>query len=422
MQHMSNADNRDQMGNESLIAPIPRITLQAFCETNGTASALQNATQDRRMSKVHVKVQMGGVVGAIESFQSSPTPNVIVIETASQNEYLLEKLNELAELCDPGTKVIVIGQYNDISLYRELISRGVSDYLVVPLNVITFVKVLSNIYSSGASAAIGKVIAVMGAKGGVGASTVAHNLAWHISNRLDLSAAIIDLDLPFGTAALNFNHDPSTGISDAIYAQHTPDEALIDKLLIKCTDKLNLFATYATLDRAYDIPEDGLDAIMDSLRSMIPNIILDIPHIWTSWSRRVLISADEVIIVAVPDLANLRNTKSLLDVLRQERRFDSNPRFVLNFTNMPKRPEISPEDFAHALDLEPQINIAFDPKFFGTAANNGQMLGELDSKHPAAVSMMELASRICGRMEPKVVKKNGLFDPILSKFMGRLAS
>ncbi|NDB68277.1 MAG: CtpF protein [Methylocystaceae bacterium] len=418
---MSSLENRDQMGQETLIAPIPRITLQAFCDTNATASAIQGAVQDRRMSKVHVKVQMGGIAGAIESFQSSPTPNVIVIETASQNEYLLEKLNELAELCDPGTKVLVIGQYNDISLYRELISRGVSDYLVVPLNVITFVKALSTIYSSTASAAIGRVIAVMGAKGGVGSSTLAHNLAWCFSNKLDLSAAIIDMDLPFGTAALNFNHDPSTGMTDAVFAEHVPDTNLIDKLLIKCTDKLNLFASYASLDRTYDIQEDGLDAIMDSLRTMVPNIILDIPHIWTGWSKRALMSADEVIIVAAPDLANLRNTKSLLDVLRVERRFDSSPRFVLNFTNMPKRPEISSEDFAHALDLEPQINIAFDPKLFGTAANNGQMLGEVDPKHPAAVSMMELASRICRRMEPKVVKK-GLLDPILSKFMGRLAS
>ena len=115
------------------IAQVPRISIQAFCETQDLAQVIDSASTDRRMSKAHVKVHMGGVFAAIEAFRSAPTPNLIVIELMSERSQLIANLDALAEFCDAGTKVIVIGHENDIALYRALTSRGVSDYLAAPL-------------------------------------------------------------------------------------------------------------------------------------------------------------------------------------------------------------------------------------------------------------------------------------------------
>ena len=113
---------------EEHIAPAPRISIQAFCETVETAAAVQAAGEDRRMVKAHVKIQMGGVTAAVEAYRSSPTPNVIILESDNRPEDILAGLDQLAEVCDAGTRVVVVGRINDVTLYRELTRRGVSDY------------------------------------------------------------------------------------------------------------------------------------------------------------------------------------------------------------------------------------------------------------------------------------------------------
>src|ERR1700681_2910675 len=107
------------------IAPAPRVSVQAFCETVETAAAVQAAGEDRRLGKAHVKIQMGGATAAVEAYRSSPTPNVILIEASNRAEDILAGLDQLAEVCDAGTRVIVVGRVNDVTLYRELTRRGV---------------------------------------------------------------------------------------------------------------------------------------------------------------------------------------------------------------------------------------------------------------------------------------------------------
>ncbi len=185
-----------------VIAPVPRITLQAFCETHDVAAVVQAAITDRRMQKAVSRVQMGGPAAAAEAFQNAPTPNVLLIENAQDQATLVGYLERLAEVCDEGTRVIVIGKVNDIQLYRDLRGRGVSEYLVSPIGVMDVVRAVSQLFgTAGGGEKIGRTIAVMGMRGGSGASTIAHNIAWAISHSLEQSTILADLDLPFGTAA-----------------------------------------------------------------------------------------------------------------------------------------------------------------------------------------------------------------------------
>lgn len=394
--------------------PLPRINIQAFCEDQKTANVLQQASKDRRFSKTHVSVQTGGLDAALHYYRNAPTPNLIIIESMHKRDALLMDLDLLAPVCDSETKVIVIGHVNDVRLYREVLLRGVSEYLVMPLTVGQFMESLSNLYNDPASEPLGNVIAFVGAKGGVGSSTVCHNTAWAISHAIKSDVVIADLDLPFGTAGLDFNQDPVKGIADALLSPERLDEVLLDHLLSRCSDYLSLFAAPGTLDRPYDLSASACDTVVEVLRKNVPHIAIDVPHVWTEWAQQVLVQADRVVITALPDLANLRNTKNLVDKLGSARPNDLPPTLVLNQVGMSKRPEISVKDFTSAIKIEPFAIIAFDSQLFGTATNNGQMIEEISPKTNAAEQFRTLAQSLTDRSEAKSEPKP-LLAPILDK-------
>jgi len=396
------------------IAPAPRVSVQAFCETVETAASIQAAGEDRRMAKAHLRIQMGGLTAAVEAYQSSPTPNVIILESEHSDEEILEGLDQLANYCDAGTRVVVIGRMNDVSLYRELVKRGVSDYLIAPVGTLQVVRAVCGLFSAPDAKPVGRIVAVVGAKGGVGASTIAHNIAFSVSHDIALDTVVADLDLAFGTAGLDFNQDPPQGIAEAVFSPDRVDTAYVDRLLAKCTDHLSLLAAPATLDRIYDFGADAFDSIFDSLRATVPCVMLDVPHQWTGWSKQALIGADDILIVAAPDLANLRNAKNLHDFLKGARPNDHLPRYCLNQVGVPKRPEIKAADFAKALEDEPVAVIPFEPQIFGAAANNGQMIAEISSGHRTAEIFRQLAHQLTGRNDTKK-QRSSLLSPLLDR-------
>jgi pilus assembly protein CpaE len=406
---------------DEIIAPLPRITLQAFCETPAVAATMQAAVADRRMDKAHARVQMGGPAAAVEAFRTAPTPNVIVLEAVADPATLVSHLEALSESCDAGTKVVVIGHVNDVQLYRDLIRRGVSEYLIAPLEPLDVLRTLSELYIAPEARNLGRVIAVMGAKGGVGASTVAHNVSWAIARNLDASTVVVDLDIAFGTAGLNFNQDPPQGIAEAVFAPERLDSNLLDRLLSRCSDNLALLAAPAILDRTVDLDEDALEQLLDLLRASVPCIILDVPHQWNAWVKRTVLGADEILIVAEPELASLRNAKNLVDLSRATRPNDAVARLVLNRVGVPKRPEINAGEFSKALGIDVLSTIPFDAQLFGTAANNGQMIAEVQAGSKATEAFTQIASALTGRGEAKRSRRS-LLEPFVAKLKRRKAS
>ncbi|HZR62786.1 MAG TPA: AAA family ATPase [Xanthobacteraceae bacterium] len=406
----------DIVGRDEQIAPAPRVSVQAFCETVDTAAAVQAAGEDRRMAKAHLRIQMGGLTAAIEAYQSAPTPNVIILESENRDDDILGALDKLAEHCDPGTRVVVVARANDVMLYRELVRRGVSDYLIAPVGALDVVRSVCGLYSAPDAKRVGRIIAVVGSKGGVGASTIAHNIAFSIARDQALDAVVTDLDLAFGTAGLDFNQDPPQGIAEAVFSPDRIDHAFVDRLLSKCTDHLSLLAAPATLDRVYDFGADAFEAIFDSLRSTVPCAVLDVPHQWAGWTKQTLIAADDILIVATPDLANLRNAKNIYDLLKASRPNDHRPLYCLNQVGVPKRPEIKAADFAKALEAEPIAVIPFEPQLFGAAANNGQMIAEISANHRTAEMFRDLGRLLTGRGEPKK-QRGGILSPLIAKLL-----
>ena len=396
------------------IDPIPRVSIQVFCETTDVARVVQTAMADRRMNKAHVKQNMGGAAAAVEAYRNAPTPNVIILEATANKDVLVDQLDELSQYCDAGTKVIVLGKVNDILLYRDLMGRGVSEYLVWPFGAVDFVAAISHLFRAPGAKPVGRVVSVVGAKGGVGASTIAHNIAWTLATNLEMATIIADLDMGFGTAGLDFNQDPPQGVAEAVFAPERVDGTLVDRLLSKCGDNLSLLAAPAMLDRLYDFHETAFDSLIDTVRASTPWVVLDVPHTWNAWTRRMLVGGDEVIVVASPDLANLRNAKNIMDNIRNARPHDHPPRLILNGVGVATRPEISVADFIKTIEVEPLAVIPHDAKLFGAAANNGQMVAEVEPKSRCAEIFSEITNVIAGRVEMRKAKR-GLFDPLISR-------
>ena len=390
------------------LRPLPRISVHAFCESEGMQRAMERLSSDRRMNKVSLRVTNGEIEAAATMFASSPTPNLIIMETPREPSTLLTDLAPLAEVCDPSTRVIIVGKYNDIALYRDLIRNGISEYLVAPVGMPDLLSSIAGIFVDPEAEPLGRNIAFIGAKGGVGSSTIAHNCAFGISTLFSTETILADLDLPFGTANIDFDQDPAQGVAEAVYAPERLDEVFLDRLLTKCSEHLSLLAAPSLLDRTYDFERTAFQPIMELLQRSAPVAVLDVPHIWSDWTQNVLAEADEVVITAVPDLANLRNTKNLLDALKKLRPNDKVPHLILNQVGMTKRPEIAPADFFEPLEVEPIAIIPFDVQLFGNAANSGRMISEIDAKSPIAETFAQISHIVTGRTSTRKIKRAGL--------------
>ena len=377
------------------ILRVPQITLHAFCDTPEMIGTMERTVADRRMSRAHATVHPGGVGAALDLYRKTKSPNLVVIESrAAVHLHIL--LEALAVVCASGTKLIVIGYVNDVALYRDLLARGVSEYMVAPIDPIAMIAVIARLYQNAGANKLGRSFAFIGAKGGVGSSTIAQNVASTMGRVYGCDVILADLDLAFGSASLGFNLDPTQSMAQALADASRLDDVLLARLLTKCEDHLSILAAPATLERSYDLEERAFERVLDIAQSNVPFVVLDIPNVWTSWAKKTLLAADEVVITAVPDLVSLRNAKNLVDQLKQARPNDAPPKLVLNQIGVPKRAEIKPDKFAAALQIEPITCIPFEPSTVSAAANNGQMIADVSARSALSKSFAKIAQTITG--------------------------
>lgn len=377
--------------------PVPRINIHAFCSSERITDLVERAGADRRLAKAHLTLQQGDAATAAEMFQYESSPNLLIIEAGESAQALLDGLDRLAQVCDPSTQVIVVGDINDIRLYRELMNRGISEYVVRPKGPLQLISSIGSLYADPSAPPIGKTYVFVGARGGVGSSTICHNVAWSLAEDFRLDTILIDLDLAFGTVGLDFEFDPSQGLADALQAPERLDPVLLDRLLQKCTDRLSLFSAPNLLDRDYDLPTSSFEALIDIVRNAAPIIALDLPHIWSGWSKMMLQTADEIVLTVTPDLSSFRNAKNILETIKAHRSNDADPHLVINQNGVPKRPEVPFEQFEDALELKPEVVVPWDPLSFGTAATNAETLYQAAPKAKATQEIRRIGGLLTGR-------------------------
>lgn len=390
---------------------LPRIAIHAFCERSETAATIQATTQDWRMSRANLKIYMGGLPAAIEYYRNEGTPSLIIFESGMRGQELFTQLEQLASVCDADTKVVMIGAVNDIKLYRDLMEQGLSEYLVPPFHPLTLIRSISDMYADPEKPFIGKVVAFFGAKGGVGSSTIAHNVAWGMATKMLQETALVDLDSSWGTTGLDFNYDSSQGLEEALADYERLDDTLLDRIMIRHTEKLSILPAAASLGSTTPVSPEAYETLINGMRGLSPMTLLDMPHVWSEWSKEILKSADEVVITATPDLANLRNAKNLIEYLKTARPNDPEPLLVLNKTGVPKTAEIPLKDFAAAVGINPSLVLAYEPVIYTEASNDGKMLSDLKGAEAAFDGIMYLTQRL----------KTGEFPMQMSGKRGRKA-
>ncbi|HRE43549.1 MAG TPA: AAA family ATPase, partial [Terricaulis sp.] len=374
--------------------PAPPIQIHASWDRPEIGRLLWDAAGDHRLARADMAIARGGIDGAAARFAGQASPDLLIIDTTLRRAELLAALDRLALAIEADCKIIIIGTINDIGLLRDLAARGVSEYIVPPFKPEDLARAIARLYAVQDQS---RVIAVIGARGGVGASTIARNLAWSIAERQDACAALIDLDLAFGAAAFSLGKAGAQAMADALSAPDAVSDEMLARAAVQHTKHLQLLAGPAALERGAELEPEAVEALVRCARRANPYVVLDLPHAWTPWVKQALAGADEVVLVAAPDLASLRNAKSMVETLAPLRADKSPVLCALSMTGVPKRPEISAKDFTETVGVSPSASFAFDPQLFGQCETNNQMIGEADPLSKTAAALDALATALTGR-------------------------
>ncbi len=401
------------------LPPLPAINVHFFAETPQGAELFRRTAMDRLMRRPHVEVFEGGIPAAVAAYEQETSPELLVLESTADREALFAQLAALAEVVVPTTQVVVVGHINDLYLYRDLLNEGVRDYLAMPLDVHALLTSLSGIFIAEAENPVGRIVSFIGAKGGAGSSAIAHNVSWLLSRKYKIKTALADLDLAYGTAGLDFEASPAQGILDALAGIDRLDANMIDKLLHKCSEHLMLLASPCSLEEIPPIEEQQLAGILDVMREVVALTVLDLPSTWSNWMRAAIIQSELVVVTSTPELAALRNTKALLDNIRNLRPNEEPPLLVLNQVD-PDLPQVPAEQFAATVGVKDWLEIPYEPDLFGEAALEGVLPLEKDPEGKLAEACEIIAARIAGVEPPKKEGRKSLaldlLKPLLERF------
>jgi len=386
------------------------MTIDAFAANAETHSRILDALKDRKISKLQGHISDGGHAAAVLHYSKVSTPDVLIVEIEASSDELMAGLEEIAEVCDAGTRVIVIGSENDVGLYRTLIKMGISDYLAAPVTSGQVYDAIHALVADPDAQPSGKVYAFIGAHGGVGSSTIAHNVAWSIADVRDLDVALLDLDLQFGTAALSFNVEGRQGIYDCLSQPDRLDEQLLDRFMVPYEEHLKILGTSGSLNLPESLNGEALDKLVTIVSRRSPFVVLDVPPRWNDWVREVITSADEVILTATPDLVSLRDAQNLLRHINEVRGDDRQAKLIINQLGKTKKTELNERDFEDAIGDKPTLTVPYDAILFGTASNNGQPIGEVGRRSKVAISFRQLAETLSGSQKSGKSKKKGLLS------------
>ena len=386
-----------------------RIKIQAFLLNKESIAAVESLKEDRMFFRSTIDIQEGGIDKAITFLADKTTPALLIVETSAAQDKMFEQLEALANVCAPDTQLLLIGAQNDIELFRTLISEGISDYLISPITGEQLKVSMNKIFVGADSGNAGRVIAFTGMTGGAGSSVLSHNVAYELSEIYDEQVMILDMDISYGTAALDYNQQPRQTIVDALSQTGDLDAATLNQFFQEFGEtKLSVLGSPASLSTGMQITSQPLEALLKVVKPMAEFIILDIPHMWDAWINDLLADADEVVLVCRPDLTNLRNAKNVVEFLGPKRGVDAPTRLIFNKTGEAKKADLSEKDFKDALALEPALSIPYDPEAFGRALNNGEMMSKASAKSKATEGIIELAKLVSAREDDDEGDKKGL--------------
>lgn len=349
------------------------VSVGFFHETEAYRAVFEACAESRHLKHTSTRQNAGGLKAAIVQFEASVSPEFLVIETSLVGAELDSRLEELANVCATHSRLILIGPQNDVNLYRGLIRRGVSEYLILPVTARQVIRCIYDLHGAVGAAPTGRLVAVLGACGGAGASSIALNMAWMAGRARQAPVCLVDLDVGFGSSDVALGLKQHEGVREALQAGRKLDQQLLERLLQKYDRNLSVLTCGMPKVDATWTAED-YTTLLSVLRGSVGTAVLDLPHIGTPGLDAVLDQVDAVVVVAPPDLLGLKNTKHILSHLKRARAHDAECTVVLNKVAMSRSHELSSAEFRTGLGLGKVVTIRFDPAAFMEAVNTGHVL------------------------------------------------
>ncbi|MFY8048004.1 MAG: pilus assembly protein CpaE [Erythrobacter sp.] len=347
------------------------------------------------------KCNKGGLRNAVQSLSVSASPAILLVDLSESGDPLND-INALAEVCEPGTVVIAVGQVNDVRLYRDLLSSGIHDYLLKPLSAQQVHDALNQALAvfmapkGGDSDSASRHIstAVVGTRGGVGASTLATSLAWLFSEQHKAPTALLDLDVHFGTGALSLDLEPGRGLTDAIENPSRIDPLFIERAMVRANDNLSILSAEAPISQPLMTDGAAFVQLEDEFRQAFEMTVIDLPRNMLINFPQLMADVNLVLLTCELTLASARDTIRILSWLKTNAAH-AHPMIVANKVQ-PALAEISKADFEASIERKVDFMVPYDFKAASNAAKLGQVFVEANRASKATAAIRQIAERVMG--------------------------
>ncbi|MEX0340985.1 MAG: pilus assembly protein CpaE [Erythrobacter sp.] len=347
------------------------------------------------------KCNKGGLRNAIQSLSVSASPNILMVDLSESGDPLND-INALAEVCEPGTVVIAIGQVNDVRLYRDLLASGIHDYLLKPLSASMLRDSLNQAQAVFMAPRAGEdegvkhhiSTAVIGTRGGVGASTLVTSLAWLFSTEKRMPTALLDLDVHFGTGALTLDLEPGRGLTDAIDNPSRIDGLFIERAMIRANDNLSILSAEAPINHPLMTDGAAFMQLQEEFKHTFEMTVLDMPRNMMINFPHLLNDVNVIVLATEMSLASARDTIRILSWLKTNAQHAQV--LIVASKVQPGVAEISKADFEASIERKIDFQIPFDQKAAANAAKLGKTFVDANSGSKASAVIKQLSTQVLG--------------------------
>jgi pilus assembly protein CpaE len=375
-----------------------REPFAAYLSDEATTAALTQVVEEHGWNTS--RIQAGGIANAVRSLSVTASPHILIIDL-TQSVDMQADISALAEVCEPGTIVIALGETNDVNLYRGLLGAGIFDYLVKPASADLLRAAIQHAEETlhtepepeATDGENGRLITFIGLRGGARASTVANNTAWTIAEDIKQSVGFLDLDVNFGTSALCFDLEPGRGLADALDNPGRVDSLFIERAMLKQSENLSILGAESPVGDAAMPDPAALVHLIDEMREHFSLVALDVPRHLMAHYPFMLTESAEIVLVCDLTLASVRDAIRVLGYLR-----DVAPKVKVSLVANKVAPinEVAPKDFEHAVERSIDLLIPLDARTAMAAAKSAKMLAQISKTAKPVTALKQLAQRLTG--------------------------
>lgn len=402
----------------AVLLPAAKVALHV--SDRDTLEAARSLVNDWRFARVQISIHEGSIETATQFYAEQSSPELVIVETASIEDGFTNKLEALAGHCSGDTSAVIIGPVNDVYLYRKMIDMGVSDYLVKPVAKEVLAEVISKTLIEKFGASESLLIACIGAKGGVGASTIAQSTARISAEIFDQKTMILDAAGGWSYLSISMGTEPMTNFNEMVRLSQSSDEAAFKRMIFSPSEKLSVLATGADPMLDDSVSAENYEMLLSKLMTTYPVVVADLSGASSLVKKAVLSRAHKIILVSTPSLSSLRAARSLSQEIKTLRGGSTAQlSFVINKAGEAAGKEIGRSDIEKAMELKPEAIIEYAGDIFTLAESQGKKINEIKGSEKIYAALTDFTSAILSKK--KTAKNDSKAEGLgLSGLLGKL--